>query len=64
MIICQCTGTTDRDIHRLRETGLDSVAAIARTTGAGRHCAPCRMEITRLLTLSSAAPAQDATCAA
>jgi bacterioferritin-associated ferredoxin len=63
MIICQCTGTTDRDIHRLRETGLDSVAAIARTTGAGRHCAPCRMEITRLLTLSSA-PEQDATCAA
>lgn len=54
MIICQCTGTTDRDIARLREAGLDTVAAVARSTGAGRNCAPCRLEIVRLLTVFGA----------
>ena len=51
MIICQCTGTTDRDIARLRDAGLASVGEIVRTTGAGRNCAPCRLEIVRLLTV-------------
>lgn len=59
MIICQCTGTTDRDIARLREAGLSSAADVARSTGAGRNCAPCRMEIMRLLTLFT--PAVDPT---
>lgn len=55
MIICQCTGTTDRDIAHLRDQGMGTVAAIASVTGAGRNCAPCRLEIIRLLTVSTAA---------
>ncbi len=58
MIICQCTGTTDRDIARLREAGADSAAAIAAATGAGRNCAPCRREIVDLLARTS--PAKQA----
>lgn len=49
MIICQCTGTTDRDIARLREQGLETVAAVALSSGAGRCCGPCRREIASLL---------------
>ncbi len=63
MIICQCTGTTDRDIARLREAGLNTMAGVARATGAGRNCAPCRSEITRLLTVL-AAPEQNTSRAA
>ncbi len=51
MILCQCTGTTDRDIARLCQEGVDSATAIALATGgAGATCAPCRREIVRLLT--------------
>lgn len=72
MIICQCTGTTDRDIARLRAEGLGTVAAVAKLTGAGRNCAPCRSEIVRLLTLPMVGPtdaanapsASDSICAA
>lgn len=72
MIICQCTGTTDRDIARLRAEGLGTVAAVAKVTGAGRNCAPCRIEIVRLLTLPMVGPADvgngssapDSICAA
>jgi bacterioferritin-associated ferredoxin len=53
MIICQCTGTTDRDIARLRENGAGTIAAISGMTGAGRNCGPCRREILRLLADSS-----------
>jgi len=62
MIICQCTGTTDADIARLREQGMDTVSGIVSATGAGRNCGPCRREIRDLLcvdvTRDNATPGQ------
>jgi len=59
MIVCQCTGTTDRDIERLRSEGADSVAAVAAATGAGCHCAPCRREIIELLDAGKRSPTKS-----
>lgn len=53
MILCQCTGTTDRDIVRLQAEGHSTARAIAAAVGAGRNCAACRREINRLLTDSA-----------
>lgn len=50
MIICHCTGVTDRDILRLRHEGASTVAEVVRRSGAGRCCSPCRDEIATLLT--------------
>ncbi len=49
MIVCQCTGTTDRDIRRLQSRGANTVADIADVSGAGHNCDSCRDEIGRLL---------------
>ncbi len=49
MIICHCTGVTDRRIRELVGEGLSTLGQIVRETGAGRSCAPCRDEIRALL---------------
>ena len=49
MIVCHCAGVSDTTIARHIEEGASSVAEIARLTGAGRRCAPCREEIANLL---------------
>lgn len=49
MIVCHCARVTDRDIHSAIQGGATSLAAVVRTTGAGRCCQPCRDEITSLL---------------
>ncbi len=49
MIVCQCTGTTDRDIRHLQSRGASTAAEIARVSGAGLNCDSCRFEIGRLL---------------
>ncbi len=49
MIVCHCTGATDGSIAQVIVEGARSVAEIARRTGAGRCCAPCREEIAVLL---------------
>jgi bacterioferritin-associated ferredoxin len=59
MILCQCTGTTDRDIARLQAEGHSTARAIAAAVGAGRNCAACRREINRLLTDSATDCAAD-----
>ncbi len=53
MIICHCTGTTDKAIAELARNGIDSVADITHLTGAGLCCSPCRDEIARLLVLNT-----------
>jgi bacterioferritin-associated ferredoxin len=49
MIVCHCTGATDRDIARLVSEGANSVGDIIRQCGAGRSCAPCRAGLQELL---------------
>ncbi len=49
MIVCHCTGATDGSIAQVIVEGARSVAEIARRTGAGRCCAPCREEIAVIL---------------
>lgn len=49
MIVCHCAGVSDSTIARHIEEGAASVSEIARLTGAGRRCAPCRQEIANLL---------------
>lgn len=49
MIVCHCAGVTDSDITRLIRDGVSSVSEIARRSGAGRCCAPCREEIAALI---------------
>jgi bacterioferritin-associated ferredoxin len=59
MILCQCTGTTDRDIARLQAEGHSTARAVAAAVGAGRNCAACRREIHRLLAESPTECAGD-----
>jgi len=49
MIICHCAAVTDTAIQDLIRSGVCSVKEIARQTGAGRCCAPCREEIASLI---------------
>ena len=49
MIVCHCARVTDRDIHSAIQSGATSLAAVVRSTGAGRCCQPCRDEIVSLL---------------
>jgi bacterioferritin-associated ferredoxin len=49
MILCQCSGVTDATIAHLIKDGAATLGAIARRCGAGRFCAPCRQEITSML---------------
>jgi bacterioferritin-associated ferredoxin len=56
MIVCHCAGVTDATIARaIEEEGAVSVADVARLTGAGRRCSPCREEIANLLALGTPA---------
>ena len=65
MIVCQCTGTTDRDIARLKADGVGTAAGVALATGgAGGNCAPCRREIKLLLASDDGEQVQSALNAA
>ncbi len=55
MIVCHCTGTTDRDIAQMRADGARTADAVASATGAGLCCDSCRVEIGRILGDYSAA---------
>jgi bacterioferritin-associated ferredoxin len=49
MIVCHCVGATDTTIRKAIARGATSVADIARQTGAGRCCEPCRAEVAEIL---------------
>ena len=50
MIVCHCTGTTDRDIaHAIAERGACSSEDVMRSCGAGEGCRGCRPMIVRIL---------------
>lgn len=61
MIVCHCTGVTDRDIAELVADGATTVGEIIRRCGAGRSCGPCRAELEEMLDSACAAcPARAA----
>jgi bacterioferritin-associated ferredoxin len=49
MIVCHCTGTTDRAILRMIGDGASTVGDITERTGAGSCCESCRQEIRALI---------------
>ena len=50
MIVCQCYGTTDREIAGVVQKGAASCAAdVRRTCGAGKGCGGCHPTIARIL---------------
>jgi len=49
MIICHCTGVTDCAIRKMVREGATTAEDIARRSGAGGCCAPCRDEIAQLV---------------
>ncbi len=71
MIVCECTGTSDKKIRNLVREGATTVAEITRRCGAGGCCQACRPLISRIVKATVAesavatptieAPAQAAT---
>ena len=49
MIVCHCQVVTDRDVVAAVEAGARSVAAVCRSTGAGRDCGSCVFSLKRLV---------------
>lgn len=49
MIVCHCTGITDRAIRRMIGEGVTTLGEIAERTGAGSCCECCRQEIGALI---------------
>ncbi|MEO8602811.1 MAG: (2Fe-2S)-binding protein [bacterium] len=49
MIVCHCASVTDRAIQQLVRAGARSVKEIAKQSGAGRCCGPCRNEIAAII---------------
>jgi bacterioferritin-associated ferredoxin len=49
MIVCECTGTSDKKIRNLVHEGATTVAEITRRCGAGGCCRACRPLISRIV---------------
>jgi bacterioferritin-associated ferredoxin len=49
MIVCHCTGVTDRAIRRMIGEGVATLGEITDRTGAGACCESCRQEIHTLI---------------
>ena len=49
MIVCGCTGTTDRAIRKMMREGASTPADISRRCGAGGCCQACHEEISTML---------------
>ena len=48
-ILCRCSGTTDKQIQRLLERGVDTLEGISQATGAVSGCGGCETDILELL---------------
>ena len=58
MIVCLCTGTSDRTVRRLVEEGATTVREIGQhTDGAGSHCGSCCCDLKRMLATPDAGSA-------
>ncbi len=49
MIVCHCERVSKRKVTRAIHEGCTSLAALGRSTGAGRGCASCHPALRRLL---------------
>ena len=65
MIVCNCHGTTDREVREAARTGAASCEEVARSCGAGTGCKGCLGTIRQLLDRArSSAAARSAAVAA
>ncbi|OFV91432.1 MAG: hypothetical protein A3J75_02940 [Acidobacteria bacterium RBG_16_68_9] len=53
MILCHCTGLSERAIVEMIHDGVTTAAEVARRSGAGVCCAACRTEIAALLAVAA-----------
>jgi bacterioferritin-associated ferredoxin len=53
MIVCSCTGSTDRDVQRAMDAGASSLDAIGDSCSAGSLCGGCHSSLSALLRLRS-----------
>jgi bacterioferritin-associated ferredoxin len=49
MIVCSCTGSTDRDVERAFDAGAVNIDAIGDSCSAGSFCGGCHASLTALL---------------
>jgi bacterioferritin-associated ferredoxin len=49
MILCCCTGTSDRDLRTLVREGARDLTSIGEACGAGACCGGCRPQLLELL---------------
>ncbi|GBD26851.1 hypothetical protein HRbin30_02193 [bacterium HR30] len=63
MILCLCTGLTDRCVARRVALGLTDPAALMRETHAGRCSPACRTELIRVIREYAALPGRKTTLA-
>jgi bacterioferritin-associated ferredoxin len=49
MILCCCTGTSDRDLRSLVREGVRDLERLGEATGAGACCGGCRPALRELL---------------
>lgn len=56
MIVCHCGVVNDREVARSIDAGARSLAAVCRSTGAGRDCGACVLSLKRLLCEHRATP--------
>ena len=57
MIVCHCSGVSDREIRSAVREGAQTCRDVARACAAGRMCGGCRPAIRRILALEQAAEA-------
>jgi bacterioferritin-associated ferredoxin len=60
MIVCQCTGVTDRTLQDVIRAGATTVREVGRRCGAGRYCTACRSEIAARLAAAERPPTRAA----
>lgn len=49
MIVCLCTGSTDRDVERALAAGAADLEAIGDSCSAGLYCGGCHASLAALL---------------
>ena len=54
MMVCQCSGVSDRTIRRVVRGGASTVGQVARGCGAGAYCGGCTSTIRELIKSDSA----------
>lgn len=49
MIVCICTGASEREIRRAVNSGADSIAELSDSCGAGEACGQCHSMLLEML---------------